>query len=489
MAPTVLFYAPYAIWRFHFETELELIEKYLQRGYQVTILSCFGDLPSCESNPQHKGYLCQLCRSRQKAGIEWIGPHRIQVENFYWLTPAQQQEVDKLKTRAIPSIEALKQIELEGSDIGLAALSSIVSMLRETQPDIGQHDGLIRHQLMTAAIVHYSVKNHLLAKQPDEFVLCNGRFSAFKPALRIARALGIETYVHERAAVLDRYYLIPNGLPHEIEPMKRQIEQVYEESPLTALEKQEIAYTWYQERLRNHPQSWVSYTEKQKQDLLPETIHQLPAEVIRVAIFNNSDEEFVTFEEWKNPFYPDQNQGIYQILEALRPTPQFHFFLRIHPNLRGLDNSQTRFLAQLGSQFPNLEVIAADSAVSTYALMDACDLVLTFGSTAGIEALYKGKPSILMGRSLYEDLGGFVQPQSHGELITILQNYGRDRSLPAVDNPDLAVIKYGFFQKMYGETFEYAKPYSTFKVGMQRQGKETFLKAALIPKLMLRLGI
>jgi hypothetical protein len=36
----VTFYAPYAAWAPHFETELELMEMHLEQGDDVTVITC-----------------------------------------------------------------------------------------------------------------------------------------------------------------------------------------------------------------------------------------------------------------------------------------------------------------------------------------------------------------------------------------------------------------------------------------------------------------
>jgi hypothetical protein len=485
----VIFYVPFAIWPYHFETELDLIEQHLQKNCSVTLLSCSGKLPTCEPNPKHERWTCRMCRSRLNAGIKWLGSHRITVEDFYWISETQRLEIESLNSIDISSVEDLKNIYLEGSDIGLAALSSTVSYLREPNPDICENIDIIKNNLITSAITHFSIKNHLTSKKPDLFFICNGRFSAFRPALRIAQSLGIETYVHERAGVLEQYYLCKNSYPHDLELVKRDIEAVYQESKLSELEKKEIAHTWYEERLNNQTQGWFSFTEKQKKELLPKKLIELSPSVLKVAIFNSSEDEFVAFDEWKNPFYFDQNEGIYQIADNFKNELSIQFFLRIHPNLSGLSNSQTKNLERLKNKFKNLEVIDADSRVGTYALMKACDLVLTFGSTVGIEALYQGKPSILMSRALYEDLDGIIKPSSHSALIQILKDYLQLRDFSLAANSKTSLIKYGFFQKIFGHNFIYAKPYEISKVSLMRHNKESFLEPSIYAKALNKLRI
>ena len=74
----------------------------------------------------------------------------------------------------------------------------------------------------------------------------------------------------------------------------------------------------------------------------------------------------------------------------------------------------------------NAVMIVGYSSISSYALLDACNTALSFGSTMGVEAVYAGKPSILVGRCVYERLGSFYTPQSHDEVVSLL----RQRNLP-----------------------------------------------------------
>ena len=481
----ILFYSPYAIFPFHFETELELAEKYLKQGHDVTFLTCNGELPSCDPNPNHKYRICAQCKSRLSLGIKWIGKDNIKVESFYRLTDEQKQIIEKLNAIKIPSLDFLKKISIDGSDIGMAAFGSVVCNLREPDLDLHIYLDLIRKNLIAAATVHYSLKNKFAEDKPDRLIIFNGRMAPLRPALRLAQSCNIEAYVHERSGDLNRYCLIKNVYPHDLDFMKHEIELNYQNSVLSEANKLEIATQWFEERINNHPQAWVSFTENQTKEMLPQTFNP---KNLNIAIFNSSEDEMISIEGWQNPFYANQNEGIYKILHEFKSVEAIKFFLRIHPNLSNINNSQTKFLEYNLSEFNNLEIISAKSPVSTYTLIDNCDLVITFGSTVGIEAVYRNKPSILMGRAIYEDLGGIISPKSHAELVNIIKDYLTTNKLPISSKSKTAFIKYGFFQKVYGEAFEYVKPYNAFKVSMQRRGeKEYFVKPSIFARILRRL--
>jgi len=229
MKKKILFYSPYTIFPFHFETELELAEKYLNQGHSVTFLFCDGDLPSCDANPNHKYSICAICKSRRNSGIKWLGKDNVKVENFYQVTEEQKQVIQSFQSIDILSLEQLKNISIDGSDIGMAVYGSVICNLREPYLDPTEYINLIRKNLIAAAIVHFSFKNRLEKDRPNEVIIFNGRMAPLRPVLRLTQSLGITTYVHERAGDLNRYSLTPNIYPHDLNFMKQEIEsKVYE---------------------------------------------------------------------------------------------------------------------------------------------------------------------------------------------------------------------------------------------------------------------
>jgi len=83
--------------------------------------------------------------------------------------------------------------------------------------------------------------------------------------------------------------------------------------------------------------------------------------------------------------------------------------------------------------------------------MQQADKVVTFGSTVGIEAPFWGKPSILGGRAVYQQLGSTYNPDSHEELMGLLLTSG----LPP--NDKLGSLMYGYFYNTFGIPFQYYK--------------------------------
>ena len=192
----------------------------------------------------------------------------------------------------------------------------------------------------------------------------------------------------------------------------------------------------------------ASYIGRQTQGSLPAGWN---AQRRNVVIFNSSEDEFVGMgKEWCNPIYAMQADGVRRITaDAVARHPGVMFYLRMHPNLIGVDNRDTRLCHELASAAtPNLVVVPPDSDIATYALLEAADSVITFGSTVGVEATYWGKPSLLAGHAFYEDLDAAYVARTHEHLLDLIGE-------AAEPKPRVNALKYGHYQMTFGEDFRY----------------------------------
>jgi hypothetical protein len=445
---------PFSAWIPHLATDLEIAANHIKSGDEVHIIQCSGDLPSCEPNPNHFKLSCILCKSRRDKGLNLINlpgqnRHELALNNF----------IRDLNLPVFSSIQELKAFEVDNVDIGMAVASTLISMLREPNPDLSQYKNFIHKNLLMSIAVYDAIKHHLEEIKPDVFYLFNGRFAALRPALQAAQNLDIKTFVHDRAGILQRYILIEDTYPHDIEYQKNQIEMYWnDERPRS--EKEEMARQWFEDRRGGKDQSWFSFTKSQRKGNLPESFDSSKR---NIAIFISSEDEFEAIPGWQNPIYKNQNDAINAMINA-DIDKNIMFYVRIHPNLKGLNTTQMRDLFELKA--PNLIIIPADAKTDSYELMDACEMVIAFGSTMGIESAFCEKPSILIGRAVYEDLEGCYVPKNHDEVVNLINR----RLNPS---PNLGALKFG------GHPYIYYSPESV------RGGKfmGVYLKSPVVDRL------
>lgn len=440
----ILIYMPFAAWIPHLGTDLEIAAKHINEGDEVHIIQCSGDLPSCEPNPSHTKLRCIACKYMRDKGLSLINlpdynRHELILHDF-----SRDFDIPDFST-----IEDLKSFKINNVDFGMAVASTLISMTREYNPKVSNFKKYIHQELLMSKSIYDGIKYHLQKIEPDIFYIFNGRFAAIRPALRAAQGLGIKTFVHERAGLIQKYSLSEDTYPHDIEYQKSLIKHFWNDG-LPSTEKEEIAKQWFKDRRSGKDQGWYSFTKYQKKRKLPDGFD---ASKRNIAIYNSSEDEFAAIDGWQNPLYKNQIDAINAIINA-DTDENIMFYIRIHPNLQGLDNTQTRELSKLKST--NLTVIPTDSRIDTYELMDACEKVITFGSTMGIESVFWGKPSILVGRALYEDLGGSYIPKDYEELIKYINGY-----LTPLSNH--GALKYGYHQSNAGIPYLYYNPETLFK--------------------------
>jgi len=421
----------------HFETELELASKAMQDGHEVFFVICDADLKTCFINPDHKMSICYACQSKVKNGLNMLA---VPNSNVFRLS---QFDVGNISfEHSFSSMSELKKYRYKDSDIGYAVASSLVTRFRDHQLDTVKYRKEINRGLTTAIIVHEKGEQILQTIKPNVVIMFNGRFLEYRPMMRLCEKKGIDFYTHERGGKMDRYMLRKNSTPHSIAFVKTEIDELWGNG---GDEKIMTGKKFFLDRRNKVVQSWSVYTKDQEVGSLPAGFDKTKK---NIAFFNSSMDEYEGIPDFSNPLYEDDNIGIGNICQSFLDNENYHFYLRVHPNLKGLDNAQNRAINNLGARFNNLTIIQAADSIDTYELMEAVDLVITFGSTMGVEALYWNKPALLLGKAFYEGLEGIIQPKDHEEVVYYINN------MPVAAS-NASAVKYGYWCISYGTKFNH----------------------------------
>jgi len=440
----ILVYYPYAKSEIHFETALELIQVHQDQGDEVHFIGCNADLIACDVNMEHDISECWKCISRRKRGLQLLSlPPRI-------LSIFNLKEADRLEI--VQSVQSptdfnnLKDLDVDGFDVGYGILSSLISFARNPNPGLAGNREFIDRMLVSSLAIFMSMRNYLVSEEYDYVYIYNGRYAPMRAAMRACEREKVRFFNFERGSTLKRYSLFENTLPHDIEYTFNEILRVWN-SAVDPEQREQIGAQFYMEREQGVFQTWHSFVTQQRSGLLPDG---WAADKRNVTIFVSSEDEFEAIgTAWKNPIYRDQMDGIKQIIEAFQDDEYIVLHLRVHPNLSGIRNQQTEFFSNLNEG--KLRVIFPEDPVSSYALLKNSDKVITFGSTMGIEACFWGIPSILAGRSFYRDLGATYNPVDHQQLVEMVRDdlEPKDRT---------AALKYGYYMKTFGIDFIHYKP-------------------------------
>jgi len=460
----ILHFAPFGLWGANYVRDIEIAQTHLDRGDHVTWVYCDGTLPSCEPNPLHNEFICRMCQSIQKKGMNWLEKKSGNIE-FIPIAITQEDcksGIDRLEN--LDKTEKVRGFVYEGVDLGRAAYSSTVSYYRE--PKLGhKHFALLFRHLQTAYLVYQKFATLLSVKNFDAIVIFNGRLSAIRPLLRLAKSMEIPVFVHEVGQDLEHYSITYDTYPHDLGYIHREIFNLvlsHDESMLNE------GKAWFENRIKPCSHRFVK---RQIEKSLPSNWND---EAFNLVIFISSEDEFVAIEEWQNPYYTDQNEGLQKLLEDLK-NEEIEIYLRVHPNLSSISNSQTEAIKILDNQYESLTVIGPDNEVDTYELVRRASMVLTFGSTVGIESAFLGTPSITMGQAPYTVLGSTILPINHKEMIEIIIEYKKNGKLPMTTKL-YPLLGYYYLHKDDENVYTYMKYVDEKDAVLFRNGEKTDLK-------------
>lgn len=343
--------------------------------------------------------------------------------------------------------EVLKNYCLDSAGLGMGAASSLISLYGDSMYRADQHPEEVRTCLAAAALVYERARAAVEWVRPDVVVTFNGRFAISKPIVAAAEALGVRVLRHERGSTFRRYELYEDAL-HNYAYIRQRIQEHWNAASLE--ERAQNGNEFFRRRRGGDGIGWYSFTDQQQRGNIPAKV----AGVQRIVYFSSSDDEYAAVTDVFEPGpWPDQLSAVAALVGATEKVTGIELILRIHPHLS--KKSPGERMRWTGLASVKVRVIAPDELVDSYALLDSADVVVSYGSTIGMEAVYWGKPSVLLGPCSYSDTPAVMCPKNDAQLHALLAEPGQLR--PA--SRDLC-LPYGHYYLSYGRPFKYYRPES-----------------------------
>jgi hypothetical protein len=441
----------YKGWCTHLGTDLEIAQRHIDAGDEVTLICCDSKIGTCHINKAGVAKTCKQCSQlREKSILQLEGAYEKYAIGDFFPSDITKESILKLVQSEVFDQSSAESFVYNGHKLGLGVVSSIITESRNPSFNDTEWGRFVSPLAESVLRTYLSLKNFFRVMEDfDQAYLFNGRFDVTNGALRACQEIeNLDVYTHERGASIEKYMTFKNSTPHD-RIYLHQIALSDWGSCTDHDARFQTADDFFKRRAAGADRAWKNFLSEQSDSVLPADFNRRGRSIV---IFNSSEDEFVGLgPEWENPIYHSQSHGIEQIVRDMaRMLPEVHIYLRMHPNLKGVDNSDTQRLQQLKNEgLDNFTLISPESEISTYALMRASDTILTFGSTIGVEATYWGKVSILAGHAFYELFDAAHGASSHAEVLELLAN----RTLQPKSK--LGALIYGYHMVTRGEEFKY----------------------------------
>ena len=404
-----------------------------QGGDEVYWAYCHCALSSCFMNLDAHNCICKFCHRmyEEYKRVYGAGIHMLPINGT---DIRKQKQIFDFK-----NAEELKGFVYRHVEVGNSILSLYYTVTRDLDMNRFEqfHDFALPlvSEICNLTDYMYQVVDQI---KPDEIIVHNGRLYENRFLYDIAKVLNIpfkavETVGgHGEPYAKMSYYGV---LPQNLKNWTRLVKTTWDNSPVSLEEKVKIGSSFYERRRNGELVVDVKvYVANQKRGLLPKGFDPNKR---NIAIYTSSQDEIVALgSDWNyDQLFQNQSEAIDYILK--HTSGNIHYYIRIHPNLKGVNYKDHLDLYQY-DKYPFVTVIPPESKVSSYDLMDACEKVVTFGSSVGMEAVYWGKPSVLIGHSGYEAMDIAYHVRKLEDVMPTVEGFltPKDR---------LGAIKYGYF--------------------------------------------
>jgi hypothetical protein len=140
-----------------------------------------------------------------------------------------------------------------------------------------------------------------------------------------------------------------------------------------------------------------------------------------VTLFTNVSWDSATF--GRDIGFPSMLDWIFDAVRTAGEQDDVTLVVRVHPGehrWRTREQVDVEVLETLGSLPDNVRIVPAIEPVSSYALLDLSDLVLTYTTTLGLEAAARGKTVAVAGDTHYRGRGFTVDLEGPSDLAAVL---------------------------------------------------------------------
>ena len=278
----------------------------------------------------------------------------------------------------------------------------------------------LRKLLKSSLNIYFFFKKKL--KKNSKLILYNGRHNESRPIVRYCNKKSIPVDVMEFSGDGEKNVGVrrfKNHLPTDLKKMEKNIKFFWKnESP----QSNKCDYYFKYKRAGRVINDRVSYILKQKKKMLPEGWDNKNKNVV---YFTSSQDEYSCLGGvYDQTIYKNQNDSIFKIVKEFKKNKnkknKYNLFIRCHPYLEKVFWKYNKDVINLHEPESNIYVVKPGSPVSSYEMLLNANKVLTYNSQTGIEAVYWEKPSIILGRRVYENLNCVYKPKNHNDVMRLI---------------------------------------------------------------------
>lgn len=291
---------------------------------------------------------------------------------------------------------AIRLLTYRGAPLGKAILQSTPDTETPVTDDYLWPPGWLEAAIRSYAWAFDQTLALIEARNITALVTYNGRFLHDAAAAAAAQHAGIPVLSYDMGGN-DTQFDLTIDATHDWSALQRRMRNMYDTWP--AHERDAIGSSWFTERSQHADERNARFTDAQQ---VGQGIDR--PQGLLVAYFSSSGDEISELELDWSEYFGDQPGALRALAEACRDIGAT-LLVRTHPHKRRKPKRDVEeWHEAVRAAAPDIH-LDEHSPVDSYTLMRQADVVVTYGSTTGVEAAFAGRPVVVMGPSAYDELG------------------------------------------------------------------------------------
>jgi hypothetical protein len=421
-------------WSSHNAYELVIAQALRLRGAEVALLTCGGGMPACELGWARRAHPrpCDRCAWLTDRVVEVAGLKRYALRDLLpWGGDARRAPAEPVGNSVLDPHDA--------------SAISVAWLLKATQLDrVPGSEEVASDFAVAAGGVGRAAEAIFEEFEPDIVFVLNGLFGAERMIRELARDRGIRAPTYEIAPRGGALVLSQDAAAPEYDV--DQLWAAVRDRPLS--DRQRLDVTGLLDDRAGGVGAHESYFDRPEDD--PDELRRrlgLSGRERVASLFTNVTWDSATIGH--DIGFASMFDWVEQAVR-LAGSEDLVLVVRIHPaegRWGTREEVQEVIVSRLGEIPPNVRFVSAGDALSSYALLDVSDLLLTYTTTVGLEAAARGKQVCVAGDTHYRGRGFTTDISGPEDLARVLGF--QPAPLPA-ENVELA-IRYAhmfFFRAM-----------------------------------------
>lgn len=345
----------------------------------------------------------------------------------------------------INGIKDLQRIQWEKTSIGLAISSFLISLTKDSSPNLDYYRKLINNLESTYFQIFQYLDSLNLNGSKDEIWICNGRPFHERTVVEYAHKNLISVKYYEiggEGANQERWILHENS-PHNRIAHQDSIKNHFSHSDQNI----NLVNEWFQnQRPGGQNEFSTKFNSNASIDALGEYF----------VFFSSSDDEVSAISlDWDST-WENQLNAVDALINHFINRPKLNLVIRVHPNQENKSKNDKKKWKSLVSNSSNIIIYNFDSNIDSYKLLSEAKGIFTYGSTIGVEAAYLKKPAALLSNSRWDSIIPHRYLKSKGDIADWVKkvNLGIEPEASHLETCYQGSLMWGYYMKTAGSIWK-----------------------------------